>query len=94
MEALKNIIRQEKAEGEPVRRGEMTVTPVSSSFILLLPFGGMVRSRPVEALVRRGGREERIPVRDVTSIMQKSIITMVAAASFFTFIFSRYRRRD
>ncbi len=58
------------ARGEPIRVGDVRVSPVSWSLVGRWPGGGFVWSRPAALDVERGGRVERVPIIDVTRLVQ------------------------
>lgn len=59
--------------GESLTRGEVTVTPQSRTLVIRGRHGGWVWNRPLAVLVERDGKEERIPIRDVTRIIQLAL---------------------
>ena len=79
MVGLRNIARFTTTEGNPIRIGDVTVTPRSSALVIRLPFGGFVWNRPVGVTVQRGDVIQDLPIRDLTRIAQ---ITLVSAAAF------------
>ena len=69
-----DFFRVETSAGEPVERGGITVTPEAQSFSIRWPFGGLVYTRPAAVQVTRDGQTERIPVVDVTRVMQIGLL--------------------
>ena len=68
---LRDWIGELRSEGQPVRTGEWTLTPVSRALVVQIPgvVGGLVWNRPAYIRVSRPGEAERIlPVRDVTRL--------------------------
>jgi hypothetical protein len=55
---------------EPVTVGDVTVTPRARALVVRLPRGGFVWNRPTAVMVERAGQVKRIPVIDVTRILQ------------------------
>jgi hypothetical protein len=80
--------------GEEVIVGDVTVTPQSKSLTLRWPLGGLVWNRPVAVLVERGERTERIPIVDVTRIVQLGLLALSVVFTVFIFILSAKRRRS
>lgn len=72
------------ASGEPTTIQGVTVTPQSRSLQLTIPWGGFAWNHPVAVVVRRGDDEQRIPLVDVTRIVQLSIY---GAAFLLTMLF-------
>lgn len=71
-------IRNETAP--PVRAGELTVTPHSQAVIVRLPgdHGGLIWNRPTAVTVQHPeGRVERLPVIDVTRLVQIGLFVLV-----------------
>lgn len=58
--------------GEPFEAGDLTVTPVAQSLILVAGFRtwqtGVVWNRPAAVLVRRKGEQVRIPIVNYTRL--------------------------
>ena len=52
----------------------ITVTPISKVLSVRLPFGGFVWNRPQAVVVERDGRVERIPILDVTRMVQLGLL--------------------
>ena len=75
MARLKDIIQWQTISGKPVTVGDVSVTPQSQALILRWPFG-FVWNRPVAVLVEQNEphRVERIPVVDVTRIVQLGLL--------------------
>jgi hypothetical protein len=68
---LRDWIGELHSEGQPVRSGEWTLTPVSRALVVQIPgfIGGLVWNRPAYIRVSRSGETERIlPVRDITRL--------------------------
>jgi hypothetical protein len=60
----------QKRSGEAVTVGDVTATPQAQSLTVSWPHGGWVWNRPVAVLVERGEETKRIPVVDVTRMVQ------------------------
>jgi len=56
--------------GETTIQGDLAVTPQSRALTIRWPNGGWVWNRPAAVLVDQGGEQRRIPIVDVTRIVQ------------------------
>jgi hypothetical protein len=68
---LRDWVGELHSEGQAVKAGEWTVTPVSRALVVQVPglLGGLVWNRPAFVRVAREGEAERIlPVRDLTRL--------------------------
>jgi hypothetical protein len=74
MRSVINIAWAQEASAEPVTVGDVTVTPRARALVVRLPRGGFVWNRPTAALVERAGQVRRIPVVDVTRILQLGLL--------------------
>jgi hypothetical protein len=74
MERQEETFQKEMAWGESVTVGDVTVTPQSQARILRWPWVGWVWNRPIAVLVERGGQSERIPIVDVTRLVQVGLL--------------------
>jgi hypothetical protein len=70
MMQVTRIFQSQEVTGSPVRVGDITVTPQSRALIVRLRFGGLVWRRPTAVLVERAGQTSRIPIVDVTRVVQ------------------------
>jgi hypothetical protein len=80
--------------GNPVRIGDLTVTPESQALIMHWPNGGFVWNRPLAVLVERNGRTERVPIPDVTRIAQVVLIIGMVLLSVVAAIAAIRQRRN
>jgi hypothetical protein len=78
---ITDIIQWETVNGEPFVAGGITVTPQAQALSVRLPFGGFVWNRPVAVLIQDEQGSRRMPIRDVTRIVQVSVF---AAAFMLT----------
>lgn len=90
MANLRDVLTVQTAYGERVRAGEVSVTPQSQALIVRWPNGGWVWNRPVAVLVERNGTRERIPIVDVTRIVQWGLLGLGAV---FTVVGLTWRAR-
>ena len=77
-------VRFETDAGAPVTVGSTTVTPQSQALIFRAPFGQFVWNRPTTVLVERAGQVERIPVRDVTRMVQLGVLGLALGIASLT----------
>ncbi len=67
---LKELFQVQTVSGQPVTVGSLTVTPQSQALIVRLPIGGVVWNRPAAILVEQNGTTKRLPIVDITRILQ------------------------
>jgi hypothetical protein len=81
-----------EASAEPVTVGDVTVTPRSKALVVRLPKGGLVWNRPTAVLVERDGQARRIPIVDVTRILQVGLLGLAVLAGSVGLLGVRRRR--
>lgn len=64
------VLGSRVASAESVALDDVTVTPRSRALTIRLPSGGLVWNRPTAVLVEQAGRARRIPIVDVTRMLQ------------------------
>ena len=74
MTRLKDQFQVQTVVGQPVIVGNIRVTPQSQAIIVRLPIGGFVWNRPTALLVEQDGQAKRIPIRDLTRILQLGLL--------------------
>jgi hypothetical protein len=76
-----------EVSAEPVTVGDVTVTPRSRALVVRLPKGGLVWNRPTAVLVEQDGGVRRIPIIDVTRIVQVGLLglAVLTASSLLGF---------
>ena len=79
MNPTKNAFEWKNSSGQPLTAGEYTLTPQAQALVVRLPRLGWVWNRPVAVVVERGGETQRLPVVDVTRIVQLSLVALSAA---------------
>lgn len=94
MTRLREMVSWQTTYGEEVMVGDVTVTPQSKALVMHAPFGGLVWNRPVGVLVERGERTERIPIVDVTRIVQLGLLALSVVFTVVIFILSAKKRRS
>lgn len=63
--------------GEPIRRGEVTVTPEARVLVVRLGPFGFTWNRPVAVHVDSNGTSERLAITDVTRLAQIAVMSAV-----------------
>lgn len=63
-------LKSEVAVGDRVVVGDIAVRTQSRALVARWPGGGWVWNRPVAVLVEQGEKERRIPIVDVTRVIQ------------------------
>ncbi len=94
MTRLREMVSWQTTWGEEVIVGDVTVTPQSKALVIHAPFGGLVWNRPVAILVERGERTERIPIVDVTRIVQLGLLALSVVFTVVIFVLSAKKRRS
>ncbi len=93
MPQLPDFLRLENTSAEPIVVGDTRITLQAQAFSLRLPFGGFVWNRPTAVLVERDESTQRIPIRDVTHIVQIALFGLVLTFSvIITLLAARQRR--
>lgn len=77
------------AEGEPVRWEDIAVTPRSRTLVIRLPFAGFVWNRPTDVVVQQAGQTRRVPVRDVTRLVQMALVGLVFIVAISNIVVAR-----
>jgi hypothetical protein len=69
-----DMLGAREASAEPVTVDDVTVTPRSRALVVRSPKGGFVLNRPTAVLVEQDGQTRRIPIVDVTRILQVGLL--------------------
>lgn len=80
--------------GETVRRGGIAVTPQSRALTVDWRRGGLVWNRPSALVVERDGSERRIPIVDVTRVVQLALFGLSVVFVFVGLYGMIRERRD
>jgi hypothetical protein len=80
MRSVKDRLGVREASAEPVTVDDITVTPRSRALVVRLPKGGFVWNRPTAVLVEQDGQARRIPIVDVTRILQVGLLGLAVLA--------------
>jgi hypothetical protein len=68
-----------EASAAPVTVGEVSVTPQRRALVVRLPQGGFVWNRPTAVTVEQAGAKRRVPVVDVSRLLQLGLLALAAA---------------
>ena len=85
---FQDLFQVQKASGEPVMIGDLSITPQSQALIVRLPKGAFVWNRPTAILVKRGTQVKQIPIVDFTRSLQMGllgfgvVITIISLVKF------------
>jgi hypothetical protein len=93
MDQPKPIFQWQSGSSHPVTAGEVTVTPQAQALIVRKPHAGLVWNRPSAILVEQSGQTQRIPIYDLTRILQLSLF-VISAACWIGILLFQSRRRD
>jgi len=88
------VFQRQMRSGDPVKAGDVTVTPQSEAICLRWPYGGLVWNRPVAVLVEQGTHTEHIPILDVTRVAQLGLLGLGVIFGIITFVMSIRHRRE
>jgi hypothetical protein len=75
---MRPTFRWSAVDGEPIRAGDVTVTPRSRTLTVTAGPVGFAWQRPTSILVERGGQTERHTIVDVTFIAQVALLVLAA----------------
>jgi hypothetical protein len=89
----RNPLEIRKMSGDPIVTGDVRVTPVSWSLVGRWPLGGFVWSRPFALDVEEGGQIRRVPIVDVTRLVQVSLAALTLCSALSLMIRLRNRTR-
>lgn len=93
MDEPKQLFQWQSGSSRPVTAGEVTVTPQAQALIVRRPHGGLVWNRPAAIVVEQSGQTQRIPIYDLTRILQLGLFA-ISAACWIGILLFRHRRRD
>jgi hypothetical protein len=94
IERLGKIIRCQTVSGSSVTVGDVTLTPQSQALTIRWPYGGLVWNRPIAILVERGQQVERVPIVDVTRMLQLVLLGLGVTLGLIRFALKNRHRRD
>ena len=91
-----NLISFETQAGEPYLSGDMKIIPFSQALTIRIPFfnGGFIWNRPASILtVTADGREQVLPIHDITRLTQIGLIGSGAIGSLIIWLIFRTIRK-
>ena len=91
---LKELFQVQTVSGQPVTVDNLTMTPRSQALIVRLPIGAFVWNRPVAILVERDETAKRLPIVDITRILQLWLLGFSLVLSIVSLVkFSQRKER-
>lgn len=95
---MNNGLKLQRKFGETVTiRGasgeKIALTPEAQALTIRWPWGGFVWNRPSAISVERDGSIQRIPIVDLTRVIQLSLVGFSLVMGVFTILFSLRKRR-
>jgi len=88
------LLNRQTLLGKGITAGDITLTPQAQVLTLRWPGGGWVWNRPVAVLVERGGSVERVPIVDVTRLVQIGLYGLGFCLTVLTLLAAAERRRS
>lgn len=83
---MTDFLSWERQTGEPVRVGDVTLTPQSQVFSVQFPFGGFVWHRPTAVTIQSPRQNETLPITDPTRMALWSLLGLTIFINVFVFI--------
>jgi hypothetical protein len=93
MARLNEIVQWQTCSGDKIAVGDMILTPQSQALILRWPRGGVVWNRPVAMVVEQDEQIVRIPIIDLTRMIQITLLGLGLAFGLMTLLRSIQPRR-
>ena len=91
---LKELFQVQTVSGQPVTVDSLTVTPQSQALIVRLPIGAFVWNRPAAILVEQDETAKRLPIVDITRILQLWLLGFSLVLSIVSLVkFSQRKER-
>jgi len=94
MGKLKQVMQWRTRSGDRVTADGVTVTPQAQALTVRWPNGGLVWNRPVAVLVQQGEQTERVPIVDVTLVVQWILFGFSLVFSVIILLLSARQRRE
>lgn len=91
MRSVMEMLGAREASAEPVTVDGITVTPRSRALVLRLPRGGLVWNRPTAVLIEQDGQARRVPIVDVTRILQVGLLGVAVLSASVSLLGLRRR---
>ena len=89
MTVRSRFVQYETSFGQSVDTGEIVVTPISRVLILTLPFYNLVWNRPVAVIVDQDGSSKKLPIVNVTLLLQVAMLAIGFSAAILTLLVGR-----
>ncbi|HHX66365.1 MAG TPA: hypothetical protein GX702_15925 [Chloroflexi bacterium] len=93
MERRRRVLDWERARGESVTHGDVRITPEARVLTLRLPWGGVVWNRPTAVMVEQSGSIRRVPIVDVTLLLQVGLLVVGMMLPLMVGRLERWARR-
>jgi hypothetical protein len=88
----RTIFEQHTMSAPTVVMQGLRVTPEATVLSLRLPFGGFVWSRPRAVLVEHAGQIKRVPIADVTRLVQLALWACALVCVWLSRIATEHRK--
>jgi hypothetical protein len=86
MRRFNDLVQWHKASGQSVVVHDLTLTPQSQVLIVRFPWGAYAWHRPTAMLVERNGRVERLPIVDLTRLIQLGFVGLCVVIIIVSFV--------
>ena len=94
MPRFTDFVQFQTTAADPVIVGDTRVTPQAQALVIRFPFGGFVWNRPIAVLVERDDMTRRIPIVDVTRLVQIALFGSLLAFSVIITLLAAQRARQ
>lgn len=94
MDQSKPVFEWQNRSGRPITASGFTVTPQSQALVGRWPHFGFVWNRPAAVVVERLGQTQRIPIYDLTRIMQWGLLAISAVCWIGFLLLWRQRSKE
>jgi hypothetical protein len=91
---IKDVFQWKQVSGQPLVVNELTVTPRSRALIVRFRGGGFVWQRPTHVLVEQNGQVKRLPIVDVTRMIQLALLAAGAGITLASWLASKKRKEN
>jgi hypothetical protein len=91
MRSAMDVFEAREASAEPVTVHDVTVTPQARALVVRLPKGGLVWNRPTAVLVEQNGQVRRIPIVDITRMLQVGLLGLAVLTASANLLGCRHR---
>lgn len=91
---IKDVFQWQHISGQPLAVNGLTITPQSRALIVRLPIGGIVLQRPISVVVEQNGQVKRIPIVDITRMLQLGLLAIGAGITLTGWLVFRQRKEN